>query len=553
MPRLRPSLRPLLASYLLVGSVEWMLAVALTTVVYDRTGSTGWVALTLALRFLPAVLLAPMGGVLADRMDRRRLMATSCALRAAALLALAAAAAVEAPPVVLVALAVVDAALVTPYRPAALAVLPSLAPGEDLSRANAAVGGVIQLTWVLGPAVGAAAVVVSPTFAFVLAALALAGAALAAAAIAGDGLSGCISVELPRSPPQMLRDGALALRSAPGAGALLVLMMTVELVFGFELVAHVAVAAERLGIGAEGAGWMTAFVGLGGVLGASLAALAARGHRAGVILSLAGAGFGIALAVLAALTSVPLAFGLLLCEGLANVLYDVLTVTLLQRLLSGGLLARGQALTDALGAVALTAGSLAAPVIIGALGLSGALVAVGGVMVLAALLVVVPLACVDRQSAARVGALAPVVERFRATALFALAPYGTVERLAGAAVAVTVPAGAVVVHEGDRSDCLYIVESGRLAVTVRHGGARRPVTELGEGDWFGEIGVMRGGERTATVAAVAQTRLWRIPANDILAAVDATIGIADPLRRGVSVRLARTDAQLQTAGPPAPS
>ena len=81
--RLRASLRSLLASYLLVGSVEWVLAVALTTIVYDRTGSTGWVALTVALRFLPSVLVAPMGGVLADRMDRRRLMIWSCALRAA--------------------------------------------------------------------------------------------------------------------------------------------------------------------------------------------------------------------------------------------------------------------------------------------------------------------------------------------------------------------------------------------------------------------------------------------------------------------------------------
>ena len=541
-------MRSLLASYLLVGSVEWVLAVALTTIVYDRTGSTGWVALTVALRFLPSVLVAPMGGVLADRMDRRRLMIWSCALRAAGLLVLAAAAAAEAPPAVLVAFAVADTILLTPYRPAALALLPSLAPGEDLPRANAALGGVIQVTWVVGPAVGAAAVVVSPAFAFALAALALAGAALGAGAIRGDTRGSGVSVELPRSPPQMLRDGALALRSAPGAVSLLVLMMGVELVFGFELVAHVAVAAERLEIGPQGAGWMTAFVGLGGVLGASLAARAAAGHRAGLILTVAGAGFGVVLAALAAITSPALAFGLLLVEGLANVLYDVLTVTLLQRLLSGGLLARGQALIDALGAVAMTVGSLGAPVIIGVMGLSRGLVAAGGAMVLVAVLVVLPLSSVDRQSAERIAALAPVVEHFRATALFALAPYGAVERLATAAVAMAVPAGTVVVREGDPSDCLYIIESGRLAVTVHDALVGRLVTELGPRDWFGEIGVMRSMARTATVAAVADTQLWRVPADDVLAAVDATIGIADPLRRGVRGRLARTHPQLLTPG-----
>jgi MFS family permease len=78
---MRRPLRFLLASYVLVGSVDWVLAVALTTVVFDRTGSAGWVAATVALRFLPSVVLAPLSGVLADRFDRRYLLAASSGLR----------------------------------------------------------------------------------------------------------------------------------------------------------------------------------------------------------------------------------------------------------------------------------------------------------------------------------------------------------------------------------------------------------------------------------------------------------------------------------------
>ena len=263
-------------------------------------------------------------------------------------------------------------------------------------------------------------------------------------------------------------------------------------------------------------------------------------RRAALLLAGAGAAFGVTLVALAAARSWPVAFGLLVFEGLANVLYDVLTVTLLQQLLSGALLARGQALTDAVGALALTAGSLVAPVVIGGVGLTGSLVAVGAAMVLVAIAVAVPLAAVDRRSAARVAALGPVVDELRATALFALAPYGTVERLAASAVATEMPAGTVVVREGDASDSLYVVVSGRLAVTVAGAGDRLLVTELGEREWFGEIGVLRSIERTATVEVVADARLWRIPAEAVLAAADTAVGVADPLRRGVTRRLART-------------
>ncbi len=556
MSGLHSAVRRLLTSYFLVGSVEWLMAVALSTAVYDRTGSTAWVAAGVAVRFVPSVLIAPIAGVLADRVDRRRVMIWSCAARAAGVLTLALAAAASAPPAVLVGLAVVDTILLTPYRPAAFALLPSLAGAEDLPRANGAMGVILQATWIAGPALGAlAAIVVSPAFAFLLASFGLVGAALCAGGIRGDTAPGAVNVEMPRSPSEMLRDGVTALRSAPGALGLVVAMVGVEFLFGFELVAQVSVAAERLGIGAGGAGWMTAFAGIGGLLGAPLAARAAAGHRAGLGLAVAAGGFGAALAVLAALTSPALAFAVLVLEGVANVLYDVLTLTLLQRLLSGGLLARGQALTDSLNAVALTCGSLAAPFLINGLGLQGALVAVGLLLVVVAAALVAPLVSVDRETAARVGSLAPVVERFRATALLALAPYATVERLAAAAITLVAPPGTVIVREGDVADCLYIIDRGRLTVSMAVGSSNRLVTELGANDWFGEIGVVRNVRRTATVTAVDEARVWRIPAGELLAAVDHTVGVADPLRRGVSGRLARTHPYLLaeaslTARPP---
>jgi MFS family permease len=82
--------RPIVRGFFLVGSVDWLVEVALTTAIYQRTGSTSWVAAAVALRFVPAIAVGPLAGVLADRLDRRVVVVGSCMARAVALSLLAA-------------------------------------------------------------------------------------------------------------------------------------------------------------------------------------------------------------------------------------------------------------------------------------------------------------------------------------------------------------------------------------------------------------------------------------------------------------------------------
>jgi hypothetical protein len=65
------------------------------------------------------------------------------------------------------------------------------------------------------------------------------------------------------------------------------------------------------------------------------------------------------------------------------------------------------------------------------------------------------------------------------------------------------PAGAVIVHQGDPADRFYIITRGFVEV-VRHtpDGREVAVNRLGEGQYFGEIGLLHGGRRIATVRAV---------------------------------------------------
>ena len=169
---LRAPLRHRAYRILLTGSTisqsgDWLYNVALAVYVFDRTGSAGWVAAATVLRLLPYVVLAPIGGVVADRFDRRRVMICSDVLRAVSMGALAATAAANGPVLLVTLLAFATTAFGTAYQPAMMAVTPSVVGEDDLAAANALNTLVDNLTIVVGPALGAALLAVtSPVFAF---------------------------------------------------------------------------------------------------------------------------------------------------------------------------------------------------------------------------------------------------------------------------------------------------------------------------------------------------------------------------------------------------
>src|SRR3954454_25122807 len=83
------SFRLLLLSLAVSSCGDWLYNVALLALVYQRTGSPTLAALNTAARVLPLLVLGPLGGALADRHDRRRLLIASDLTRAALMGALA--------------------------------------------------------------------------------------------------------------------------------------------------------------------------------------------------------------------------------------------------------------------------------------------------------------------------------------------------------------------------------------------------------------------------------------------------------------------------------
>ena len=96
--------------------------------------------------------------------------------------------------------------------------------------------------------------------------------------------------------------------------------------------------------------------------------------------------------------------------------------------------------------------------------------------------------------------------RLRAIRLFADLPDEDLRRLAAFATEESVATGTVLVREGDFSTELVAIEEG--TAEVLRGGAR--VSALGQGDVFGEIGVLANEARTATVVATTSMLLTKL-------------------------------------------
>jgi predicted MFS family arabinose efflux permease len=543
--RARPGLRAALVHrdyrYLLGGLVvssigDWLYNVALIVYVLDRTGSPAWITVLVICRTAPVALLSTYGGALADRLDRRRLMLGCDLIRGALMFAVAVAAARDAPVLVVVLIASACSAVSTPYFPAVGAMTPALVGEEDLAAANSLSSAVDNIAITLGPALGGLILAVggSPPAAFSINAVTfLVSAALvwrirtSAAPEAGDAED---------SLAARLVAGFQAFRSSRNLMLLALMMIAFTITFGQELVLYPLVSLERLGWGTEGVGFILALSGVGGILGVGLSSRLARSRRPAVILVVALIAASAPLFVMAATTNPAPLIPILLLEGAAIIVADVVTITTIQRVAPKEVVGRALGIMTTVSVTGIMLGSLVAPLTERAFGLTGALV-FGGAFLVACAVAGLPRAkAVDRVASARAQELAGRVEILARLRIFDGASTPVLESLAGSLRPETTAAGETVVSEGETADAIYVVVAGDLAVTS--GGS--PIRRLGAGDYFGEIGVLEGMSRTATVRADSICELYRIDGEDFLQALSGAPMGARTLADTMTGRLART-------------
>jgi CRP-like cAMP-binding protein/predicted MFS family arabinose efflux permease len=532
-----------LAASLTVSQVgDWLYGVALVVYVFDQTGSPAWVAASAILRLAPYVLFGAIGGAIADRYDRRAVMIATDLARAACMAGLTAVALADAPAWLALGLAFASAAAGTPARPAQGAITPALVSERDLAAANAVVSVLEHTALVLGPALGGLLLLLgSPAVAF-----AVNGASfLASAALVLPIRKRAPAEPEEERPPTLARrlaDGFAALARSGDAALLVGLLVAASFVYGQEVVLLVLVSEQLLGTGSEGVSYLTAAVGAGGLAAAGLTSRLAEVRRPGRTLLLVMLSFSLPLMTLALIRRPALAAAVLAVEGAGNIVFDVLAITMLQRVVRQEILGRVFGVVDSLAVAGILAGSLLVPPIVAAVGVRWALVVAGGTMLAGTAVALSRLRGLDRRAEAARRELAPKVELLEGLGVFEGAPRQSLEMLAAAMAEQDVPAGTAVVTEGEEADAFYVVRSGRLAVVSagERGGPPARVNTLGPGDWFGEIGLLERIPRTATVQAETDGVVGRLAGEDFLGVLNQVPATSGTLLDGVVGRLART-------------
>jgi MFS family permease len=487
----------------------WAYGVALPVYAYNSGGARA-VGLVFFARFVLAALASPWIGLLADRWSRRRMMLTSDLLRAAIMVAMTVVASSGGSPYIVYVLAVISTVVAVSWAPAEAALMPSLVDSPDeLTAANVVGNTISSVGMFAGPALGGVLLALSgPSAVFAFTAALTLWSALFVLRVPAD------PPPKPTEHPDVVAELTAGLRAVVHRPALRVvvgLSGAQAIVDGALEVLLVVLALQLLNGSNATLGWLNTAVGIGSIAGAFVvAALAARrrlagGFAIGLLLS------GIPLALTAAVSSLAPALVLVGALGVGAIFCQVNGVTLVQRSAENEVMGRVFAFLGMLVLGGMAIGSVVTPAIVSWLGARGALIAAGAFVPILTVALWPSLRRIDDEA---VIAEEPL-ELLRRIAIFADLPEPVLERLAAGATAISVAGDQVVVSRGEVGNHFYVIAAGKAAVDLDDGTIR----ELGPGDFFGEIALLRDVPRTATVRALESLRLFAVEREEFIAAV----------------------------------
>jgi len=137
------------------------------------------------------------------------------------------------------------------------------------------------------------------------------------------------------------------------------------------------------------------------------------------------------------------------------------------------------------------------------------------------------------------------VELLERVPLFTELSRHELERIAQVAIPRSFPRGVRVFHEGDSSDACYIVREGDLRVTREHSDGRAiALASLGPGDFFGELAMLDGEARSASVETLADSELLALPASDMRRVIADHGEIAAKLITALTRRIRETNERV---------
>ena len=506
-----PDLRRLQAAGALAWVADWSYLVALGIYAFRAGGSLD-VGLAGLIRMFPSAFVAPFASLLGDRYPRRRVLLVVELAWSAALAGSAVTFAVGGPAGLIYGLAALTGIASTISRPTQAAILPWLAKSsEELVAGNVASSIIEAMGTLVGPLLGGVLTAVgNPGVVFA----ASAGVSvMAAVAVARMHVEGEAMRSGRRQKAGLVREalGGFGLVSRDSNVRLIVgLCVAQTLVRGALNVLIVVSALTLLKMGESGVGLLTAAIGVGGLVG-SVVALSLVGRRLAGPFALALTLWGLPIAAIAAWPNPVTALVFLAVLGLGNSLFDVTAYTLFQRIVPDAFLMRVLGVMFGLAMAAVGVGSILLPPVIDAVGIRPSMAITGAFLPLLVVVLLPRILQLDRSATAPKRELSLL----RNVQIFAPLSVAATEHLAGSMVPLAVPAGTLIIAEGDVGNRFYIIAEGEFEVS-REGHA---VATLGPDNFFGEIALLRGTERTATVTALTESEVYAIEPPEFVAAV----------------------------------
>lgn len=507
--RAAATLRGYVADVALLDLAQYTSGMVIWLYVFARGGTEAISLLVVTGSGTVVLLAAPMSS-LADRHGRGRIAAIGALLRALALLAIALSIAADWPVWTTLALAGLEGAVYSVGAPALRALAPTLVRSPtELSSANLLISLGLALAIFLGPLVGglayqwtgAAPVVVVVATVYALSYLRLARFEQEAP-----------SVEAPppdtRSQRGRIAEALAGLRTAVSDDRIrltLLVFCGYSFAVGILDVVLIVIAHDVLHQSSGGTGALYSAFGVGGLvagvgIGQLTRARLARVFGSAVVL------WAVPLGALALVAQPVLALACSLAAGIAGTVAQAAGDTVLQRATPDHLMSRVLGAYESLTGIAYMLAALVPAILIASLG-ARAVLALG---VATAPLVVIccwgRLRRLDRDLD---------VDHERLTLVAGIpwlrtASLSEQDRVAALLEQQSVPAGKVIVYQGETGNHFYILRAGAARVLVD----RRVVQHLRPGDWFGEIALLSDIPRTGTVQATEPTALLSLSEDD---------------------------------------
>lgn len=491
---------------------EWAVFLGALVYAFDRGGAeqAGYAAIAL---LVPYVAFAPIAAAMAERYPPQRVRLGGMGLQTLAFGVAAFAAAADSGIANVTVAVMIGLGGTTMLGPAGAVLRPAIVrSSQELTIANLWTGYADSLSVFGGPLLATAMLTIGGAEAVITACAVISSAAIALSLFRRP-------IDPPGGSEITDRIGAFALMrreirqvaARPGLLGVMAVTGGQYFIIGSVDIIVVVAAEDELGLGASGPGLLATALGAGAFFSGAVTTLLVRRPRlapfiAGSLLlsAIGSVVLGLALSVVAAFVILPIL-------GLLRSLQDLLGQMLLQRSAEPSALGAVFAVLEMSAGLALIAGSLVAQLLIAVSGVRAALVGTGVFFALLLALTARSLRTADAS------ADVPVVtmSMLRRVPVFTPLPRQALEAVARSAVEVRADRGETVITQGDVGDRFYAVSDGEFEVTIDG----EVVQHCSRGDSFGEIALLAGVPRAATVTARTDASLIAIDRGPFLVAV----------------------------------